>query len=1089
MNVIDGFMPAQSFSVLDGYVQDACNYDSIKKLVLVGELKQLPQQDRLFLLAFMTRREILHEAVRQNDELFVKMLVEVGMDINARDTGGQSVFAYANKSELFEWLLQQGAQFEHPSHKSMLKYVISLITLPMNYESWEWVNILPDTMKLSTLDEFCALSYDEINLMLDLAKSRPAIAAILKQRALEITEQKPQGVLKIAETMLVDHGRKKLMKDFLYLINNGLIKDPYIEQIVTNAGILFWNIDDKDFFRGLIACWRPSGDLLALAELCNDFRLGIFCHAILRTAKLKDASRLYSQLEYFPKAMVSLDKEVKKRLVEHVEALQKKEGTTIWHAMAKQAFVSKDLLQMTDIGFDPNWTESTYNRNFLFTKKAWCIECDEYKRMQFNLHHVDSNGDNALDHHCRHSFKAGDCILTLSKAGLKLSDHFPNIEECRKAFPKNSYLQAILAAGLLNPQKHILKDLFQGIPDKETSTFFAVITKDPGLRKILKRKDEVQGQLNAKREKGQWRGKFHLSDLKKMEELINDKSEREYSVMVLASFWKECIPSEELNLIPESPSASLVIGAIKKQHQNLVPGIEPIPVHELFNTGLLSHDDMVFFNRYIFEHPELMNQLVQKYMKVQEIAIQAGGGSISKHAEFVAHLISGLGDVLHLRKSFDLPQENLIQAFNQIVLPAVKETLNIAEDARVRWLGRTAVVCGKEGCEAFKFLKKGEKYDYFAQEHSVSMAFNQLAGQFKSQFIKPIGVYAVKQLPPALADYKRQLAEDQPAIVYHYKALPETFEYLQDLSPEKYAAARSCSLHDAAKMIHMGIYPDLAAMFHNDQQDRRYILLVDLMVCLTHQSQYSLFMPAGGAGRLEQPFAKTLFPNMRASGLTDLRDASLLNGWKNSLSYRVRNMRDLGDINKNTTRYFYQMHALSNVLLVDMLIQSQRYINYGCLQWQNDALMQQFANELAEGFAHVTASYSEQPYEKSLHFALQCGINWIRASRQIAFWLDNGPNGYPAWVVQGKLPGGLYEDGVVVTVDVSKAKNFDRARGFSSNGHQDIGAYNGPLALTEFEKAMYLLFNAVALAEPLQPPPPPKLNSCNDWEWSTWETT
>jgi hypothetical protein len=325
-------------------------------------------------------------------------------------------------------------------------------------------------------------------------------------------------------------------------------------------------------------------------------------------------------------------------------------------------------------------------------------------------------------------------------------------------------------------------------------------------------------------------------------------------------------------------------------------------------------------------------------------------------------------------------------------------------------------------------------------------------------------------LPSALAHYKQQLAEDQPVIVYHYKALPETFEYLQDLPPEKYAAARSRSLHDAAKMIHMGVYPDLAAMFHNDQQDRKYILLVDLMVHLIHRSQYSGFTPMGGAGRLEQPFAKTRFPNMRASGLTDLRDASLLYdgyGGENSLSHKVKNIGELGGTHKSATRYFYQMHALSSVLLVDMLIQSQRYINFGHFDWQNDALMQQFGDELAEGFAHVTSSYSEQLYEKSLHFALQCGINWIRASRQIAFWLDKGPNGYPAWVAQGKIPNGLYEDGVVVTIDVSKAKNFDPARGFSSDGHQDIGAYNGPLALTEFEKAMYLLFNAVALAEPL----------------------
>jgi hypothetical protein len=36
-----------------------------------------------------------------------------------------------------------------------------------------------------------------------------------------------------------------------------------------------------------------------------------------------------------------------------------------------------------------------------------------------------------------------------------------------------------------------------------------------------------------------------------------------------------------------------------------------------------------------------------------------------------------------------------------------------------------------------------------------------------------------------------------------------------------------------------------------------------------------------------------------------------------------------------------------------------------------------------------------------------------------------------------------------------------------TNAEQDIGLYNGPLALTEFEKALHLLFNCIALAEPL----------------------
>jgi hypothetical protein len=1098
MNVNNHFGPAWNLSRLDNYFDEACRYDSIRERIFEGGLNQLSEQERLFLLDFVTRREILHEAVKNEDESFVKALVEVKVDINARDAEGRSPLSYAKKPQMFEWLLQHGAKFEHSPDISMLKYVMSQSTfLFMNGEARRWLNVLTDVINRSTLEELCALNSNEIRTLADLVKSDPAIAKVLRPAALKIAMEKPQEVLKIAKSILGHSARHEYLNGFLYLIKEGVAKDPRIEEIMTNAKILFWNAKCNKFFNSLNDCWQPMGDLLVLTKLCNDFRLGIFCYGVLQTKTLEKASFLYSRLCDFPKSMESLDGEVKRRLVEHVQTLQKKEGSTIWHAMVNKNFTFNELLQMKHIGFDLNWTESNHNRNFLFTDKAWYIGRKEYEQMPFDLDHVDSNGDNALEYHCRHSFKANDSIKTLLGLGLRFSGRFPNIAKCREVFPGDLYLQSILASALLNPRRNVLKNLLWGVVKSKQKIFFKIIDQDPELREILGRNqsDRDRRRFIAKEKQNeQWREKFHSEDLKALgrcfgKDFALEDSEIIDSVVCLSSFWKGRISSEEFNLIPESPLVSLIIGAIKRQHQNMASGAKPIPVYELFNR-FLSHDDMVFFNKHIFEHPEIMKQLLETYMKVQRVSIKPIGESIAKHAKFVGHLILELEDMLHLPESaFGLPawQQTLMDTFNKCTSPIVKETLNIPSDAQVRWLGRTAIVSKKEGCEAFKFLKKGEKYDYFSQEHSVSMAFNDLAdldNRFKSQFIRPIGIYAVKQLPSALASYKQQLAEDRPAIVYHYKAVPETFEYLQDLPREKYAAARSRSLHDAARMIRMGIYPDLAAMFHNNKEGRKYLLLVDLMIYFQGQFNIFTFVPPQGAGRLDQPFTRTRFPNMRASGLTDLRDASLLYGMENSLSHQVKDMDGLHDISKGATRYFHQMCALSNVLLVDMLIQSQRYMDAKCLQWQEDALMQQFGNELAEGFAHVTASYSEQSYEKSLHFALQCGINWTRASRQIAFWLDTGPSGYPAWAVQGKIPLGLYEEGVEVTVDVSKVENFDPVRGFASNGNQDIGAYNGPLALTEFEKAMYLLFNAIALAEPLMSLPKPQVQNDMDWEWN-----
>ena len=48
MNINTDFMPTWNLSSLDDYFQDACHYNSIKKRVLEGGLRRLPQEDRLF---------------------------------------------------------------------------------------------------------------------------------------------------------------------------------------------------------------------------------------------------------------------------------------------------------------------------------------------------------------------------------------------------------------------------------------------------------------------------------------------------------------------------------------------------------------------------------------------------------------------------------------------------------------------------------------------------------------------------------------------------------------------------------------------------------------------------------------------------------------------------------------------------------------------------------------------------------------------------------------------------------------------------------------------------------------------------------
>lgn len=467
-------------------------------------------------------------------------------------------------------------------------------------------------------------------------------------------------------------------------------------------------------------------------------------------------------------------------------------------------------------------------------------------------------------------------------------------------------------------------------------------------------------------------------------------------------------------------------------------------------------------------------------MKVKFLYLHSGGGTLSTHAKLVSAIITQMGALMHMPSSpWDLPElpKRILNAFKTTVAPFPKETLGISENAKTILQGRTVVIQKDDYLECFKFLRNGEDYAHFSQEYSVSLVLNDVKNVFKSKFIKPLGVYAFRSFPKQLEQHKDKLTGDSPAYVFHYKAEPGKYDYLQNLSKEKYIEARSICLTDAAKLVKLGIYPDAAPLFHNEGQNRRYVILVDLLVKSIRKSVgFTLFSPAGGAGRLDQPFTKIEFPNMTEIGLTDNRDAMTFH-LKTDHQHSIRDMDQLG----SSSAHFQQIEALARILLVDMLILEQRWRLD--LDWQNTDQMKAFGDEIAQGLAYVFEGYTEKPRDKCLSFVRESGVDWSLAAKQIAFWVDTCPKGYPGWIAQNKVPGNLYEEDTKVFVDVIQAKNFNPNTGYSTNGNQDIGLYNGPLALTEFEKSMHLLVFALGLAEPLEKIKPPISYSRTDDHW------
>ena len=205
---------------------------------------------------------------------------------------------------------------------------------------------------------------------------------------------------------------------------------------------------------------------------------------------------------------------------------------------------------------------------------------------------------------------------------------------------------------------------------------------------------------------------------------------------------------------------------------------------------------------------------------------------------------------------------------------------------------------------------------------------------------------------------------------------------------------------------------------------------------------------------------------MRESGLTDLLDADSRYGIGPLGTFGRLDGLNFNTLFPPVKTFFFQMYGLSNIFLVSMLLATKRHIDNGRLNWKDEDFLTSFAAELELFFSAISATYSERDLEKFRHFASNSGIKWKRMARQIAFWCDTSDNGYRSVMNEfGTIPKGIYERRADVSTFQYPIPNYNPLRGFETNGEPDIGAYNGPLGLTEFEKAAQLLFLPISLAE------------------------
>lgn len=477
-------------------------------------------------------------------------------------------------------------------------------------------------------------------------------------------------------------------------------------------------------------------------------------------------------------------------------------------------------------------------------------------------------------------------------------------------------------------------------------------------------------------------------------------------------------------------------------------------------------DDIRELGTFLWNHPTYMEYFSLHYLRTMRLDIRSGGRHLHSFREILFPFISSSNENVTFEDDSDFELNEVHYKFSITVMKVMKMTGEF-----IKQLGRTFLFKSAESAfwDAYKICKPGEGIQAFAKEAEVTRTY-RMHGEFKSPIHEPVGVFLVDEIEVELPDLPLKKLRDR-YLVYHYRASPDYFDYLHDctLSNDTFREGRYRLLHDTIVQVKRRIHPFLADLYHNESQQREYLPLRDL---------YLNSSTTGGAGRLDHWIQSILYPNARASGIADVADVHLFRQFvMDNQPRHFRNPRVFSDISpilfykiESTERFvkpivLFQTNALSSLMLVDMLILAYRNHQLHQTDWRNEAHLESFAEELVWGFAMILQIYTQKEFEECRQFVLHAGVDWKRAARQLFFWIEpHGESGYIDWMTRNQVPQGLYDEKTEVRVSSVDCRNFSPEKGFSANRiDNDIGPFNGPLCLTEMEKAWWIVTTFAAL--------------------------
>lgn len=338
----------------------------------------------------------LFTALKQSKFDTFRGFVENGADLSFMQDG-YSPLACVEDPDLFMWLLEKRAPYRSPECKEFLPYPNCALFHIQQRINQTWLPYLLRLIRDMHPLDILYLRAEELHWLIAYAKENREMAEILEKVVVTITTNNYEKKLfSRLPKFITTYGPKKFAQGLIYGRLQQLLSTQFLDQLFSKSSFVCCYLKEQAWLNVLM---HNLSDLQVhqMQQQVGSAPAAIFCLG-LQQANREEAVSILSLIRYIESSIEAIPQKIKQTCVQHVSAqfIAQPHSPGLWSLLANTFIDEKDLVLLTQFGFDPN-QNNLNTPTILFTPLAPLCSATFIRDTKVDLHKTNNEGKDALE--------------------------------------------------------------------------------------------------------------------------------------------------------------------------------------------------------------------------------------------------------------------------------------------------------------------------------------------------------------------------------------------------------------------------------------------------------------------------------------------------------------------------------------------------------------------------------------------------------------------------------------------------------------------------------------------------------------------